>query len=92
MVHRQSIRLAASSIVGILAYSAVARADDTSPRTHSSDPPDAYGYVFADDVMRAGAFTPDDPRIVVVVKATRVTLVRPRRAFVAELLKSVENL
>jgi hypothetical protein len=92
MVYRPSIRLAAFSLFTILACSAVARADDTSPRTHSSDPVDAYGYVFSDDVMRAGAFTPDDPRIVVVAKATRVTLVRPRRAFVAELLKSVENL
>ena len=51
-----------------------------------------YGYIFSDDPMQAGAFTPSDSRIVVARSVVRTQLIRPRRAFVVELLRSVEAL
>ena len=90
--HRRGIRFAVCSGLAIVAVSSTVRAEKVRQPSHASDSSDDYGYVFSDDVMGAGAFTPDDPRIVVVARTTRVTLIRPRTAFVAELLKSVENL
>jgi hypothetical protein len=79
----------------LLALSSTSQAKETlsdalfDPPT---DPRGDYGYRFSDDVMQAGVFTPDDPRIVIASHVVRTTLVRPRTAFVAELLKSVECL
>jgi hypothetical protein len=88
---RRTIQLALCSSLALVAVSSTVRAE-TIRGARFIDSSDDYGYVFSDDVMQAGAFTPDDPRIVVTTRATRVTLIRPRTAFVAELLKSVENL
>jgi hypothetical protein len=89
---RHSLRFAACTGLAAWAASVTARADTPTRSAQPSDSSVDYGYVFSDDVMRAGAFTPSDPRIVVVGRATRVTLIRPRTAFVMELRKSVENL
>jgi hypothetical protein len=51
-----------------------------------------YGYIFEDDPMQAGAMTPDDPLLRVLAHPLKQTLIRPRTAFVPELLKTVENL
>ncbi len=84
--------LVISSILILLAFAPVADAQEPHPRSNAHAPDDGYGYVFTDDVMQAGAFTPDDPRITVISRAVRVTLIRPRTAFIAELLKSAESL
>ena len=53
---------------------------------------EGYGYSFDDDPLNAGGFGPNDATIRVRPKAARTTLIRPRTSFVAEMLKSVENL
>jgi hypothetical protein len=54
--------------------------------------PDGYGYKFKDDPLQAGGFGPRDARLRVVPHAGRSLLIRPRTQFVAEMLKSVEDL
>ena len=51
-----------------------------------------YMYQFTDDPLAAGGFDAHDARIVVQGHGIRATLIRPRTAFVVEMLKSVENL
>ena len=57
-------------------------------------PADAQGYTytFTDDPLAAGGFGANDARIVVAGRPIRTTLIRPRTSFVAEMLKTVENL
>ena len=64
------------------------RAASAPPAVHDDD----YGYIFDDDPMQAGVMTADDPRIRVVAHGTKQLLIRPRTAFVPELLKTVENM
>lgn len=92
MHHHRPIHVAICLALALLAVSSASRAEKRRPDAASADSSGDYGYVFSDDVMQAGAFTPDDPRIVVALHVQRVTLIRPRTAFVAELLKSVESL
>jgi len=51
-----------------------------------------YTYQFTDDPLAAGGFDANDARIVVASHVIRTTLIRPRTTFVAEMLKTVENL
>ena len=51
-----------------------------------------YGYEFDDDPLAAGGFGPNDASIRVRSGPVRTTLIRPRIAFVDNMLKSVENL
>ena len=53
---------------------------------------DGYGYEFDDDPLNAGGFGPNDATIKVRAKAARTMLIRPRKSFVPEMLKSVENI
>ena len=53
---------------------------------------EGYGYEFSDDPLNAGGFGPNDATIRVRPGPVRTTLIRPRTSFVAEMLKSVENL
>ena len=57
-----------------------------------SKAPLGYGYQFSDDPLAAGVYGGNDARIQVASHVVRVTLIRLRTAFVAELLKTVENL
>ncbi|MDP9001215.1 MAG: hypothetical protein M3O46_14025 [Myxococcota bacterium] len=94
-MHRyRSIRWPLVITLAVLSFSATARANEISSDTNS--PRRAvdgdYGYVFSDDPMQAGAFTPTDARITVSRHVVRTQLIRPRRAFVVEMLRSVETL
>lgn len=51
-----------------------------------------YGYRFTDDLVAGSGLSVTDPRIHVLRHVTRDLLIRPRLAFIPELLKSVENL
>ena len=53
---------------------------------------DNYQYVFTDDPVAAGLLDQSTLPIVARTRAVRGTLIRPRIAFVAEMLKSVEAL
>jgi hypothetical protein len=80
--------IACAWCLSVLGSSAVAIAEPNS----AVGRPDAYQYVFTDDPLNAGLFGQDDARLVIFPRARRVTLIRPRTAFVAEMLKSVEAL
>lgn len=73
----------------VLAMVSTASAQDVK-ETAGGD--DGYGYEFEDDPLSAGGFGPNDSRIRVRRGAQRSTLIKPRTQFIAELLKSVENL
>jgi hypothetical protein len=94
MLRHTSIRAALAITLAVLALGATAQAKEPSsgasgsPGTIEGD----YGYVFSDDPMQAGAYTSTDPRIVVARHVVRTQLIRPRRAFVVEMLRSVESL
>jgi hypothetical protein len=49
-------------------------------------------YQFTDDPLAAGGIGPNDSTVVGHPPAIRYMLIRPRTAFVHEMLKSVENL
>ena len=72
------------------AHAQPAAAKDAPYRTETT----TIGYLvnFDDDPLEAGGLGPIGARIPVMVRAARATLIRPRTAFVAELLKSVEHL
>jgi len=63
---------------------------DASYRTETTT--SGYRVNFDDDPLEAGGLGPIGARIPVMARASRATLIRPRTAFVAELLKSVEHL
>jgi hypothetical protein len=51
-----------------------------------------YAYKFNDDLLPGSGLSASDPRIQVIGHGRRDVLIRPRIAFIPELLKSVENL
>jgi hypothetical protein len=53
---------------------------------------DNYQYVFTDDPVAAGLINENSLPIVARNRVVRGTLIRPRIAFVVEMLKSVESL
>jgi len=90
MKTRTLIGLVAAS--GMLLVSNVAMAQDGAATTKSTEETGGYGYEFSDDPLNAGGFGPGDATIRVRPGPIRATLIRPRTSFVAEMLKSVENL
>jgi hypothetical protein len=78
--------------LAVVTVTSAARAADTAANGARADSSEGYAYAFSDDVMQAGAFTPNEPRIVIVTRAQRVSLIRPRTAFVVAMLRSVESL
>ena len=72
--------------VVILSYPGVAAAQNGGQR--GSD----YDYVFEDDAMVGGTLSSTPPLLTVRRCGLRVSLLRPRASFVAEMLKSVEVL
>lgn len=83
----KTTRLAASILaaMSVLLIGSLALAQDKKKE-------DGYGYEFTDDPLNAGGFGPNDATIRVRPGPVRTTLIRPRTSFVAEMLKSVENL
>ena len=89
MQHRRLIIGCLASSLAILTVARGAHAEKSSAPTGS---PAGYLYAFTDDPLAAGLFGDRDARVVVASHIVRTTLIRPRTAFVAELLKTVENL
>jgi hypothetical protein len=79
-----SVALALSALT--LAGPSFAQAEEPSSTTTE----DGYFYGFKDDALLGGTLSTTDAQIKVRKKAARVTLIRPRASFVAEMLKSVE--
>lgn len=78
------------TVFTVLLFATAASADPT--RASPSTPPGDYSYRFIDDPLTAGGVGANDARIVVAGHAVRTTLIRPRMAFIVEMLKSVEGL
>lgn len=81
-------------VVGLAALSVLLVSSVASAQGKGKEDKDeaGYGYTFDDDPLAAGGFGPGDATIRVRPGAVRTTLIRPRTSFVAEMLKSVENL
>ena len=86
-----SFPFAIATALTIVTLSGSGWCKETDAVTTTSEP-DGYGYRFKDDPLLAGGFGPRDARLHVVLHAARSLLIRPRTQFVAEMLKSVENL
>jgi hypothetical protein len=67
-----------------------AAADDSAPVAQNNE--GGYIYNFEDDPLQAAGLGSLGAYIPVARRAVRATLIRPRTAFVVELLKSVEHL
>jgi hypothetical protein len=87
-----AVRLSAcAAALAILTLGGSAWCTEPSDISATNDPL-GYGYVFHDDPLQAGGLNPHDARLRVVTHAARDVLIRPRTQFIAEMLKSVENL
>jgi hypothetical protein len=88
---KRELALRSSLVIAIALAGSPALAQQPKP----SAPPDketGYSYVFIDDPLAAGDFSPNDVQIRVVRHAMRTTLIRLRTDFVAQMLVSVEKL
>ncbi len=80
----------APAFVALVAVAPLAAADDSSPAATQDQ--DGIAYKFKDDPLQASGLGPLGASCPVLRRAARATLIRPRTAFVMELLKSVEHL
>jgi hypothetical protein len=81
-------RAAALAVVGAVCASMLSAEASAEPTKKD----DQYGYIFGDDVMTGTNMGATAPQITVLKVGRRDRLLRPRMHFVAEMLKSVENL
>jgi hypothetical protein len=88
-LHR-TILLSLAVMSGLLAPNAYA--EDAPGVKSVSSSSTGYSVAFDDDPLQAGGIGGVSARIAIVERASRSTLIRPRTAFVVELLKSVEKL
>ena len=99
-MHRRHlfVRATAVAIIGLSTAGrgrtepAPVAARSASEDARRATPAGGYTYAFKDDLLDAGGLGADEERIRVASHAIRTTLIRPRTAFIAELLKTVENL
>jgi hypothetical protein len=82
--------IVAPAFVALVAVAPAAAADD--PPAAAAQNEDGIAYKFRDDPLQASGLGPLGASIPVLRRAARATLIRPRTAFVIELLKSVEHL
>jgi hypothetical protein len=76
----------------IAAFAAASSGAEPAKGPLRAAPEQGYTYAFLDDPLDAGVFGTHEAHIRVASHVIRTTLIRPRTAFVAELLKTVENL
>jgi hypothetical protein len=84
--HRSTPFLLGAALVLSSATAAAEKPKEAQRRT------DQYGYTFGDDSVLADALGPLGTTIRIPPYVVRVTLIRPRTAFIVELLKSVEKM
>jgi hypothetical protein len=90
MRHLQWIFLDVGLCAVLVASSAAA--SDADPTVSEAKAAHGWIYSFDDDPLDAAAFGPAESRLNVLRHGRRETLIRPRAAFVNEMLKSVEAL
>jgi len=69
-----------------------AAAGDRASKVSEAQDRSGWSYVFTDDPLQGGGPDLSAPRIQILAHALRQTLIRPRTAFVTDMLKSVEAL
>jgi hypothetical protein len=77
-------------VFALVSVSATAAAE--KPEEKGPPRTEEYGYKFTDDPLEAGLFGSNETRYVLRPHGMSFTLIRPRTAFVVELLKTVEKL
>ena len=92
MPSRPLFPCALASALVVLTLSRASFAIEAETTAATATEADGYSYTFKDDALKAGGLSPTDPRLHVVIHAARSLLIRPRTHFIAEMLKSVENL
>ncbi|HEX3770909.1 MAG TPA: hypothetical protein VHV30_08605 [Polyangiaceae bacterium] len=92
MLARILVSAIATAVVVSTAAAASAQPATTEGTFRTSTNHDGYGVVFNDDPLQAAGFDGTMARLALVIHAQRTTLIRPRTAFVVEMLKSVETL
>jgi hypothetical protein len=90
MRHLRWISLGVGLSAVLVASSAAA--NDRDPSVSEAKATHGWIYSFDDDPLEAAAFGPAESRLNVLRHGRRDTLIRPRTAFVNEMLKSVEAL
>ena len=90
MRHLQLISLSVGLSAAFVVSSAAA--GDSASSVSETKAARGWIYSFDDDPLDATAFGPGESRLNVLRHARRETLIRPRTAFVSEMLKSVEAL
>lgn len=88
--HRSVQRVLGTALALLITTAGTAQAQGRPAASSTKDRD--ISYVFEDDPLQAGATNPNDVRIMVFAYGMRQQLIRPRTAFVPELLKTVENL
>ena len=84
---------AASALLAVSAFSTSAWCGEEATITATTTTEaEGYGYKFKDDLVTGGGLDASGPRLHVVKHSCRNLLIRPRTAFISELLRSVENL
>lgn len=84
-------RLAVATVLGLVVLS-TSNTGWCTERAVTTTTDTGYAYTFKDDLVGGNAPNAGAPRIQVIGHARRDVLIRPRLAFIPELLKSVENL
>jgi hypothetical protein len=84
------IPIAVAVATTLLTLASTGWCTETAVATTTTD--DGYGYRFKDDLVGASGIDSSAPQLHVVRHMARDLLIRPRTAFIPELLKSVENL
>jgi hypothetical protein len=92
MLARIFVTAMVAALVASTAATASAQPTTTEDTFQTSTNRDGYGVVFKDDPLQAAGFDGTMARLALVIQAQRTTLIRPRTAFVVEMLKSVETL
>jgi len=84
------LTLAGTATLAIVLAGHPAWCRDTAPEALVGE--HGYTYAFKDDLVAGGGPEATAPRLHVVQHAARSVLIRPRGAFITELLKTVEDL
>jgi hypothetical protein len=81
-----------AAAVLIVVFAAASGGAEPAKGPLRAGPEQGYTYAFLDDPLDAGGLNNHEAQIRVTSHVVRTTLIRPRTAFVTELLKTVENL
>jgi hypothetical protein len=89
-MHATRIAVTWGLVLSLVFGATTAAAGDSPPKVSEMKDRSGWSYSFDDDPLAGDGPDLSAPRIQVLAHALRQTLIRPRTAFVVEMLKSVE--